>query len=542
MGLRRKAVLIAVAIVVVTSLSVYLVSYRVIQEKFDRLEERRVRLSLDRIQNAFRHEAEHLETLAADYATWDRTYDYMAQRYPAYERSELSDETFTSYHLRFFILIDGDGTVALCRDYNAMPSKCLRNSEIRRIVAAASSIAGPRWELSGSALLPLDGPAVMLAVRPVLKTNGAGPSRGALVIARPVDQQMLQNASRLLASSLEVFRAGDRFVPFNAAFQRASVSGTEHQVVEVVDEDRIAGYLRLDDFEGQPGLVIRTELNRDLHREGAMVQRLLFGELFGIVLLMAVAVFILLQRAVLKPILALSATANSITGSGDLSARADIRGSDEFTSLGRAFNTMLDELEASRGEMLVVQETLEYRVRHDSLTGVLNRNAITQELMSESTRCLREGTTLGVMMIDLDHFKRINDAFGHAMGDEALRRTCDVIRSSLRPYDRVGRFGGEEFLILAPHVTRDNAIHVAERIRSAVSATAHGGTSGYYPTVSIGVTVSDGSGDWQDVVSTADSALYHAKNAGRNRVEFCACSTSQPTGYQSTVNGSTLAV
>jgi diguanylate cyclase (GGDEF)-like protein len=339
-------------------------------------------------------------------------------------------------------------------------------------------------------------------------------------MARSLDDATVLKMSRLLSLSLKAIWLDDPLTQDPYVRQLASVSGSENELVEPIGEEQIAGFLRVDDIEGRQSLVFRTQLARDLHHEGIVVQRVLFTELFAIVLLGAVAAFWLLQRGVLRPIAALSATAASITGSGDLSARTEITGDDEIGRLGQAFNAMLDELESSRKELLLVQETLEYRVRHDSLTGLLNRNAIVEELIAESARCTREGTTMAVMMADLDHFKRINDEFGHGMGDEALRRASDLIRTSIRPYDRVGRFGGEEFLILAHNISQHDAIHLAERIRRAVSAVALGGASPASATLSIGVTLTAGVTDWHDVVAAADSALYQAKRAGRNRVEF----------------------
>ncbi|HYG97997.1 MAG TPA: diguanylate cyclase [Terriglobales bacterium] len=524
MSLRKKAVLLIGAIAVFTSIGVYLVSYRLIREKFDRLEDRRVRLNLERIQSAFRHETDHLEALAADYATWDSTYRYMRDRYPAYTRAELSDETFTTYHLRAYLLIDTAGEVVLCRDYGSRDSLCRHRHESDRLLDTARRLAGPSWELDGSGVFLNDSGPMLIAVRPVLRTDGGGPSRGALVMARPIDDRTVLSMGRLLGFPLQAFRPNTQDVSRRYSPQLASVSGTESQLVEAVDNRAVAGFIRVDDVNGAPAIVFRTELSRDLHQEGIVVQRVLFAELFAIVLLIAGVAFLVLQKAILRPISALSATADKITGSGDLSARTEIGGDDEFGRLGSTFNAMLEELESSRKELLLVQEALEYRVRHDGLTSLLNRDAIIQELMAESARSGREGSTTAVMMADLDHFKRINDAFGHAAGDEALRRVSHVIRSSVRAYDRVGRFGGEEFIILAPNVSRENAIGLAERIRSAVGAMADRDQSGGSATVSIGVTLTDGSVDWRDVVSAADAALYRAKNGGRDRVEFVSCS------------------
>jgi len=120
-------------------------------------------------------------------------------------------------------------------------------------------------------------------------------------------------------------------------------------------------------------------------------------------------------------------------------------------------------------------------------------------------------------MLDVDYFKKVNDAYGHAIGDEVLRLVASTIRSNLRVNDVVSRFGGEEFLVLLPSTSLEQAVHVAEKIRAAIAATPHQ-TAGQV-TISIGVAVADPEqGDEEAAVKEADDQLYEAKRSGRNRV------------------------
>jgi diguanylate cyclase (GGDEF)-like protein len=144
-------------------------------------------------------------------------------------------------------------------------------------------------------------------------------------------------------------------------------------------------------------------------------------------------------------------------------------------------------------------------------------------LATELSRCARDQSSLGVVLIDLDHFKRINDTYGHLAGDRVLREAAAAMAGAIRPYDAVGRYGGEEFLMLLPGCDRINAVSHAERIRLALSDIAVGTSSGdVHFTASFGVTVVDHGSqtDVQVAVNAADSALYAAKRAGRDRVEF----------------------
>jgi diguanylate cyclase (GGDEF)-like protein len=152
----------------------------------------------------------------------------------------------------------------------------------------------------------------------------------------------------------------------------------------------------------------------------------------------------------------------------------------------------------------------------DALTGLLNRRYIEARLAEEIKRSNRHGLAMSFMMLDVDHFKSYNDTFGHPAGDEALKMVGDVIRNTLRSADVAARFGGEEFSILLPQTTGEEAAAIAERIR-------HNIENADFPhrqvTVSIGV--ASCSADLcvsADLVAAADRALYEAKRRGRNRV------------------------
>jgi diguanylate cyclase (GGDEF)-like protein/PAS domain S-box-containing protein len=162
-------------------------------------------------------------------------------------------------------------------------------------------------------------------------------------------------------------------------------------------------------------------------------------------------------------------------------------------------------------------ETLAEINRHDSLTGLSNRLAASEMLRSEYARMARTKNSYAVLMLDVDFFKKVNDTYGHAVGDEVLRLVSSVIKSNLRVNDFVSRFGGEEFLVLLPSTGLEQAIQVAEKIRSSIAAAQHP-TAGRI-TVSIGVAVAspDQTGE-EDAVKVADDRLYEAKNSGRDRV------------------------
>lgn len=160
-----------------------------------------------------------------------------------------------------------------------------------------------------------------------------------------------------------------------------------------------------------------------------------------------------------------------------------------------------------------VRTELEHMATHDALTGTLNRRAILGFCEDEHERSLRYQQPFSLMMIDLDHFKSVNDTHGHQHGDRVLVHFAESTRAALRRADRFGRYGGEEFLVLLPNTSTDAALPVAERIRAALT-TGHALDC----TASIGVTHWRGPEDTLDtMLGRADAALYQAKAEGRNR-------------------------
>ncbi|MEW6532100.1 MAG: diguanylate cyclase [Thermodesulfobacteriota bacterium] len=165
----------------------------------------------------------------------------------------------------------------------------------------------------------------------------------------------------------------------------------------------------------------------------------------------------------------------------------------------------------------------EYQATHDALTGLWNRRSIMRALETELARAEREDTEVGVIMADVDHFKRINDTFGHMAGDAVLVEVAARFTRNARPYDVIGRYGGEEFLIVCPGCDLDSCGRLAERLRQALSespVTAQEASIDL--TMSFGVSARPG-GDTRNaelIIKEADQALYRAKELGRNRVEF----------------------
>ena len=177
-----------------------------------------------------------------------------------------------------------------------------------------------------------------------------------------------------------------------------------------------------------------------------------------------------------------------------------------------------------QNDLVMAREALRDQATFDALTGAYNRGAIFDLLEREVSRAHRSADTLSVLMCDLDHFKQVNDAFGHQTGDYVLVEATARLHAGVRHYDFVGRYGGEEFLVVLPGCTAADAAALAGRLRQDMAGSVVDTPQGpVYVTVSFGVGTYTGRpdeppGDAEALVRSADEALYSAKDGGRNRV------------------------
>ncbi|RKE23742.1 diguanylate cyclase (GGDEF)-like protein [Paraburkholderia sp. BL23I1N1] len=181
----------------------------------------------------------------------------------------------------------------------------------------------------------------------------------------------------------------------------------------------------------------------------------------------------------------------------------------------------VERTERALQELQRTNEKLEHMAATDPLTGVANRRQFIQSVEAEIARAKRHGAPFSLLALDLDHFKSINDSYGHQAGDQVLQRFVRKCMEAIRPYDGVARVGGEEFMVLLPQAALDTARTIGERLRASVAGEPFDtGTSGSVAvTVSVGVSEFGRDGQTIDaLLRTADERLYRAKHQGRNCV------------------------
>lgn len=248
-----------------------------------------------------------------------------------------------------------------------------------------------------------------------------------------------------------------------------------------------------------------------------------------LVALMAVVLLWGVDRLIVHPLRVMQAAVRRM-GEGSLNTRITPLGGRELEDLGSHVNAMAEALQNERAnlEQAVAERTKELQEANhrlerlavtDGLTGAYNHRRFQEGLAAEVMRSQRSNRPCAVLMVDVDHFKKVNDALGHPKGDELLRQLAQVIASTLRQTDLFARYGGEEFAALLPETTRFEATQVAERMRQAVETQLNAEEWKQRITVSVGVaTFPEDGPTGEQVLVAADQALYLAKHQGRNRV------------------------
>lgn len=222
-----------------------------------------------------------------------------------------------------------------------------------------------------------------------------------------------------------------------------------------------------------------------------------------------------------------SALAERIRGTDDLGAIIAML--NQALAATRRLRTRDDELQAAQRKVAEAERDIEVMkseleqvkamLQQDPLTATLNRRGIDDAFRQEASRCDRRGGRLCVAVVDLDDFKRLNDRHGHPIGDRALVHITTLMRATLRPTDRIGRIGGEEFLVLLPDAGLDESAAVMERLqRNLAAAPLPAGHDAIAVTFSCGVAERAAREPFEPLIARADAALYKAKRGGKNRI------------------------
>jgi len=353
MTLRKKTMVIVGAAILALMALLYVSSRTILLDSFARLEDEATQRDVQRVLNAVDGQLQELDTTTHDWASWDDTYQYMADRSPGYVESNLLDDTFVTLRLNALLLVGPSGELVSGKAFDLQAEEEIPVSEALVGHLAPEGLLSPGGEpgshVEGILSLP-EGP-VLVSSRPVLTSGNEGPMRGWLVMARYLDSAETEYLADITDSSLNIQRFDDPNPATDFAEVRPKLLESPSIVVRPLSADVVAGYGVLRDIYGAPGLVLRVDMPRDIYSHGQSavtyfwISMLLVGIVFGGIQLAT------LERQVLRRVGQLTARVTRIHSHDDLSARVQVSGQDELSELGSEINSMLERLQQTQDDL-----------------------------------------------------------------------------------------------------------------------------------------------------------------------------------------------
>lgn len=482
---------------------------RVFRPTFVDIESKLLIKDLERIEAAVDREAEQLGATARDYASWrDMRMLVMADDADAsLENSRvqaLDPEVLRTLDLDAIFVFDAVGRPKQSlHSHSEEELREAREYTPQGFAAEFPVIATARTSSGNSSRRGLvrfkEGRLVFAAAAPVVATGPDAQVLGTVVMLRELDAQAVN-------------RLGEQ-VRLRLVLESAEVSGLAPRAADaapVVSEANISASAWLRDPFGTP--IARFSVSRPANILLQGEETLHLGAVGSLVVLSLVLflLLLLLQWSIVRPLRALGHSMETVRRTGDLDHRGNLKRADEIGLLSDNFDRLL----ALLSERTKVLEAL---ATTDGLTGLLNRRTIMEYLEAQLEEARATGCELSVLLLDVDHFKKINDTAGHGVGDRVLRQVAAILKKCVRCDERAGRYGGEEFLIVLPKVDRDQVLSAAERARDAIACERIQGLD-WNVTVSVGVGCLREGITAHGLLATADLNLYRAKETGRDRV------------------------
>jgi diguanylate cyclase (GGDEF)-like protein len=521
-GLATRIVLAFILVFALTGTGgVYLMQLSLLPT-FQNIEQKSVQDTATRLLSGFDEQLVSLGDLNRDWAYWDEMHAHLTRHNRSFENSNVGEAPMSTSKLHAVLLLSktnglaGFGARSLSNGYTPRPQELLSLLQ-GRFQALNDHQPRTRCSLAWFADLP-----AALCWTGVVRSDGSGPASGTVIMLREIDAKDLQNISKNAGAEFELVSADNQSIPPAHAGVTLPVPAFEFLGASALHIDYQSTTLNVQSdllaVDGMPAarLLVNTPrewmVTANALLNDMMLQWALVALVSGVVLIAVI------QRWLVRPVARLRNDLVALTETKRWDSVLAYDRPDEIGELTQGINALLVVLHEQ-------VRRLEKISRTDPLTGIANRRKLDERLAMELSRMGRHRAPLSLLLIDVDHFKKYNDHYGHPEGDIALKKVATLLVACSRQQDLAARFGGEEFAMLLPNTNEAGARAVAEKIMGEMQtlgiAHAHSPTSSW-------LTVSVGGSTWHEVhaggadalITEADKALYVAKRAGRMRASF----------------------
>jgi diguanylate cyclase (GGDEF)-like protein len=518
MKLRRSIMLSSACITLVLTVGMLAMFHYVLLASYGELERKHLAADMNVMVKFIDNEIRSLDRTVQDYANWDETYAFVERPHDRFAKSEFTLSTMQNLGLRCVLIINLQQRIVFQQSFRRGSSNVELAADIQLLLRAAEQAGGTERDSASGIVALSDGP-VLLAVRPILTSDARGPSRGTVLMVRQIDYNLLAKTSSLLELPVR-FRDIQRDRIADQALLD-QVRGKDNFASRILDPNRVAVFRIMNDMWEVPRFLVRIEHDRDLWNEGKRAERIVIISIAVFGLLFCCLDLFAATRKVIRPLEEITQFTRAVTQDGNLGARLQVRGPQEISEVSTQINSMLNCVQVANQQLVSARERLQYQATHDALTGAWNRAGALELLDRELDRCARENSVVAVILFDADHFKAINDRYGHSAGDAVLQSVTTVIGRNLRSFDTLARYGGEEFVVIAPNCSAREACALAQRILHRLKANPiQVGENVVHITASAGLTSGASPMTAEDLIGIADRAMYRAKENGRDCVEY----------------------
>lgn len=555
MSLQKKGTIILVIIFAISALSCYVLLKNIMFKSTDKIEKIVVNGNLTRTHIMLKSQITYLQRLAIDWAVWDDTYEFVQSKPNKYLASNMSDSVFHNLNLNLMLITDTNGKVFYGK---VMDSGNKTASDIDpkdlKTISDLGIIYNKNHEYSMYGILSLNRGLMLISSYPILHSDYSGLVKGNFLFGRYLDHALIGKLSKEL--NLKLSNKSDSIPKKKLNELTLYNIKKPHYIIASINDHTIKAEIEFPDLSKKQLVSLSVEIPRDVNEVGKNSMNsmlILFCIAFTIMLFLLIY---LLNRFILSKVVILHNDVMNISNHKLLSERvSDFTANDELGVLSNEINNMLsvtenlnqklqsakDNLEIQvyeRTRQLVdtndmlqneiierkrIQDEITYLAYHDNLTELPNRLMFADRLTQSISLAQRTGKILGVMFLDLDGFKGINDTLGHQQGDMLLKEVSSRLTKVLRLDDTICRIGGDEFIISTCNLNNiDDIISISNKIIHCFSYPFPLKRQEYHVTCSMGVAQYpiDGS-DVESLIKNADLAMYEAKACGKNQFVLC---------------------
>ncbi|WP_252312379.1 EAL domain-containing protein [Sinobaca sp. H24] len=495
MGIKKKLIWIVAGSGFLLFCLLVGIFYPMLLQQFRSIEEQAAEQSLNRLTELLINEQEQLLNFNLDWSSWDDTYAFVESggRDESYIASNLGGESLDNGKLSFMMIVDEDEKVLFSQSQNE-PEEPENGFEALAVTEKDVLEMFSRLIIGETSLYQYGDKSYMVSALPIQTTSTNDGSNGTMIMGREINDRYIE----MLAESMQVP------LQFQAAADESSTENNRN--VTILENNLIQSKYRVSYANTNETALFTFKQPRTIYNQGAKtINWLLVSFTIGMILLTVLLIF-LLNRAILKRIAFLSGNLNTIEQKGVFEDTVTVDGNDEITVLQKSANSLIHSLRSSHQEMY----DLAYR---DPVTNLYNRSYLLKELDNQTHQKQR----FSLLFVDLDHFKKVNDTFGHQAGDEVLMETSRRMKECAPDGVTVIRMGGDEFVIIVPSFTEFSCEVLLQELEKPFLIDNHR----VFISGSIGISEypQDGT-SYEQLLQSADIAMYEAKKQGKNSYRY----------------------